>query len=86
MSALGDCRRWGDATPPAAISKLWDPPGGHADPAEHAHVAAFIWLGSPGLIGERPPSSAGIVVRSAVLLITPERRFQNSKGQVACGK
>lgn len=41
---------------------------------------------SRGLMEERPPSSAGIAFRSAVLLISPGKSFRNSKGQVACGK
>jgi hypothetical protein len=41
---------------------------------------------SRGLIDKRLPSSAGIVFRSAVLLISPGKSFRNSKGKVACGK
>jgi hypothetical protein len=41
---------------------------------------------SRGLIDTRLPSSAGIVFRSAVLLISPGKSFRNSKGKVACGK
>jgi hypothetical protein len=41
---------------------------------------------SRGLIDERPPSSAGIGFRSAVLLISHGKSFRNSKGQVACGR